>query len=242
MIQTGLGKAELRIGDAPDHVLSLGENTSVQIDSLDRGKLSVELFYGRILLKSAAGAVIVRSGNSILSLEGDGAVDFVVRPGLLQPALTAHCFRGRGELFPLAGNAGEGEPARLSLEAGESLGIEYRSPFVYVERKSVDSRALLYWNVDGAFAPVPAVKEAPVEVPAALRSAAPPRPETLRRKNGNIAAGLFFMLAGAAMQGYCFFAAPGEPWENPLSFGSYGALGLGVFFFIGAAAYNPVDP
>jgi hypothetical protein len=257
MIQTGSGRAEIQIipeNTAPGEytVLKLGENTSLLVNSLG-ADLSLELLYGRIRAVNGADApaLTIRSGNSSSSLRNsDAALDFVTRPGQTQPVLTIHCFRGQGELTPLA-QTGSTDTSKLPIRNGETLRMEYHIPFSYVERKALDQEALAYWTTHqfAGSAPLamPGIElvQAPAaqagEAPADTIVYAPPVSSGGRErkiKNGYIITGLLLITAGAAMQGYSFSGNAGPELRDGLFYGGYGPLGLGAVFLFGAAAYK----
>lgn len=261
MIQTGEGMAELQISpsgreDANYTVLRMGANTSVMVNGLEPGALSLDFLYGqlRIALGSGDKTVTIRSGNVVSVLEEcDAALEYTARPGVTQPRLSAYCFRGRGELNPRS-QVQTAEAAPLLLREGEGISVEYQTPFVYVERRALEDAVLAYWIAhpfDAAPLPMPAVglsrrtvRETPAAPPPPSRSRTDRRAgglsgNTGRIKNGYSILGFLFMGAGAAMQGYVHFADPGGETRDQFLYGGYGALTLGSVFLLGGALYNP---
>ena len=242
MVQTGKGTADLRLmsGDG-DINLNLSENTSVIIDSLS-GRVSLELLYGRIRIQSSS-PLTIQSGNSSSNFrECDAEINYISKPGSSQPSLMISCFSGEGELLANVTLGTEG--MRFPIRNAESLSLEYFTPFAYVERKSLDA----------APASVPATR---VEEPkgALDYSAGMPQPAAFpettgssksisdrarRIKTGSLIAGLIFIGAGAAMQGYSYIANPGKELRDMLFYGGYVPMGLGAILFIGSAVYK--DP
>ena len=234
MAQTEKGFAELRLQNAPEGVssdyksviLRLGENTSVLFGELKDG-VSLDLLYGRLHIQSSLSITIRAGASSVFFGECDAIIEYIARPGTSQPSLEIHCLDGEGELTPFA--ASEEEGAKLPLRKAESLSLEYRVPFTYVERKELDV---------SVFEPEP---EAPAAEP--FRFSGPPgeyRDNSRSIRAGNLITGLLLIGAGAAMQGYSHFANPGKELKDGLFYGSFGPIGLGAVFFFGAAAYKPL--
>ncbi|GHV84408.1 hypothetical protein AGMMS50230_00160 [Spirochaetia bacterium] len=267
-IQTETGKAEFQISPAAPaartnySVLRLGTNTSLKVENIEPGSLSLELLYGqiRVVLGSTDSSITVRSGNSVVVLRDcDTVLEYTAKPGVTQstqPALTIHCFRGQGEVTP---RSLPSESAKLPLRANESLTIDYQTPFVFVERKAMEVQTLVYWRANSfstAPLPMPAVEPArqglePVAAREELESARTAMAAYQQRqsavmpgntgkiKNGYIITGLLMIGAGAAMQGYGHFGDAGPDIRDRLFYGGYGALGMGAVFLFGGALYNP---
>jgi hypothetical protein len=257
LIQTSSGKAEIQLASSASAsqgdytVIKLSENTSVLVDSLENGKVSLELLYGRIraVNGNAVPSLILRAGNASVTIrDGDAAIDYVTRPGVTQPILTIHCFKGQGELVPLVQTGAD--ISELPIRANETLALEYRIPFSYVERKPLDSQALSYWEKNQFTA------SAPLDMPVtdlhrASQETAESGNETITYelpvldakgralKIGYIVTGLLFFAAGAVLQGYGHFGNQNPTTKDMFFYGGYGAIGLGTAFLLSAAIYNP---
>jgi len=290
MVQTGDGKAELQMisgtsGDRTYTVIKLRENTSVLIDRTEDGEAVVELLYGKIRLitGTAASSIMVRAGTSTAFLRnGDAAIDYILSPGVTQPVLSFHFFSGQGELVPRSSPGTE--PAKLPLNADESISLESQTPFAYVERKALDPYTVEYWNAtpfsSGAPLPMPvsaarqkkapepklaeqpgtetasskqeqpgqeqprteivsSEQEQPKEEPvAAKREKAPKRERPARAANASgkkhilTIAGVLLAAAGTAVQTYSLVGNPDPKLRDPLFYGSYAPLGVGVGFIL----------
>jgi hypothetical protein len=250
LVQTSLGKAEIQLeGSASSRgdytIIKLSENTSLLVDSLGNGQLSLELLYGRmrVVTGSAAPALTIRSGNASVTIrEADAALDYVTRAGITQPTLTIHCFKGGGELVPLV-QAGV-DISKLPIKAGETLVLEYHVPFSYVERKSLEGQAQTYWN-ENRFS------SAPLSMPDVALSQAPREPArkndntitytppsvgtgvSRRAKAGVTVTGLLMIGAGVILQGYGYFG--GSEAKDAFVWGGYGSLGMGMAFLLTSA-------
>ena len=225
MVQTGKGTAELHLQNASgisasNASLKLSENTSVILEKIEGG-VELELLYGRMAVLSNS-ALSVRTGNALISFkECDATLDYTARPGVTNPSLSIRCFGGEGEVsgLPLS----EAEGAAFPIKEGESLSLEYRTPFTYVERQSLGSNTepgqTESYNRDWV-------------------SAGDIGDNSNSIKTGNIVMGILLVGAGAAMQGYNYIANPRPELRDRLFYGSCGALGLGTVFLLGAAIYR----
>ncbi|MDR2313536.1 MAG: hypothetical protein LBE02_03300 [Spirochaetaceae bacterium] len=258
MIQTGSGRAEIQL--IPEDplsvrgtytVLKLEENTSLLVDALNGAEPSLELLYGKIRLVegTASPTVRIRAGNSACILrDSDAALEYVAQPGITQPKLELHCFKGQGgELIPLS-QPGAADIANLPVRAGETLTLEYHIPFSYVERKPLEQSVVAYWAA-GPFTASP-----PLAVPSTDLDQVPSRrqsePETAyvppqgvkqayKIKNGAIIPGLICIGAGMTLQGVSVFGSQDSKFRDTFLYGGYGSVGLGVIFLLGAILYNP---
>jgi len=262
MIQTSTGKAELQmisrasLGGGTHTVIKLSDNASLLIvDKPEDGDFTVELLYGRmrVVTGTAEPSIVIRSGASLAAIkDSDTAIDFVASPSITNPTLSVHCFSGEGELIPRITPGAEA--AKLSISAGESLVMGYQTPFSQVERKTLDEQVVSYWNVN------PFYGEAPLAMPlaAAARTLEPALVEELAEeetskpdqkpprvmsgsKVKNILAftGMFLVAAGGAAQTYSLLGNPSPALKDPLSYGSYASMGVGVALIIGSAILNP---
>jgi len=266
MIQTGDGRAELQMisGTSVDQtytIVKLRENTSLLIGRPENGEPVLELLYGkvRLITGTAASSMIVRAGASVASLRNcDTAIDYIVSPGVTQPVLSFHFFSGEGELIP---RSSQGiETAKLHLSPEESITLEYQTPFSYVERRALDDSAVEYWSStpfsEGAPLPMPvaelaAVPEEPKlaeEPDAEPDEPVTPEPEpppstrvTNAPKNKHIFAitGILLAVAGTAVQTYSLMGNPSPALRDPLFYGSYAPLGVGVGFIIMSSFFYP---
>jgi hypothetical protein len=220
MVQTGRGSAELQLQSAGEPAvvnLSLSENTSVVLDKLDDG-IVLELLYGRLALQSGK-AITVRSGNSSVFFGNcDAVIEYAARPGIAQPSLVIRCLEGEGELTAQA--AAETGGVVFPIRGPEMLSLEYRVPFAYVERKSLES-------VSAEARTAPAA--VPVTVPASVSGS-----RSHKIRTGNTIAGILLVGAGVVMQGYSFFANPRPELKDRLFYGGYAPLTLGAAFLLGA--------
>jgi hypothetical protein len=228
-------------------VLKLGENTSLLVDSLESKEPSLEIFYGRIRVVGGAGlggagsAIAIRSGNSLTTLrDADAALDYVTRPGVTQPALAVHCFKGQGELAPLIQPGAD--VSKLPVRAGETLALEYRIPFSYVERRPLDPQVLSFWREEAFSAAAPLAapstelyREAAETTSYMPPSAPPPDDKYKKVRKGYAITGILLSGAGLAMQGYSFFGGGSRETQDMFFYGGYGPLGLGItFLFVSA--------
>jgi len=266
MIQTSDGKAELQmisrtsLGGGTHTVIKLSENASLLIvDKPEDGDFVVELLYGRmrVVTGTAEPSIQIRSGSSLAALkESDTAIDFVARPSITYPMLSVHCFSGEGELIPRITPGTEA--AKLSITAGESLVMEYQTPFSYVERTALDEQVVAYWDINpfigaaplamplAALARTPEPEPAVTVEPAApLEEESQPDPERPRAARGSKAkhifaiTGMLLVAAGAAAQTYSLMGNPSPTLKDPLFYGSYAPMGVGVAFIIGSAFFYP---
>ena len=246
MVQTGKGAAELQFLTGDAAAVKLSENTSVVIGGND-DEVSLELLYGRIRLQSNTG-ISVKAGNSFSNFrECNAELFYAARQGFPQPAFIIKCFSGDGEL--IVNSVSEADGAKFSVKGGEVLSLEYRTPFFYVERKSLETISGQeegetleehYWEPADADEQ-PAVSEGvPSEF---LRESIEHitnngNGNSARIKKGNLITGFILIGAGAAMQSYCYFGNPGSRIKDTLFYGSFGSMGLGAVFLLGAAAYG----
>jgi len=244
IIQTERGRAELRFAGKSDTILKLGENSSLMIEKAEEPS-SVELYYGRIYV--LAGNLTVRTGGSLTLLRAGGAAfDYLARPGVSQPVLSVHCLEGTTEITARPGTEG----TKFTAKKGESLSVEYRVPFVYVERKNVDSSVLSFWRIeqstfrtadDPRTASDPRLAANPQAAQQGTQGTAAawqeePQGETARSAMKPAAkavkplviAGFSLIGIGAAAQGYGYFTNPEKELRDRLFYGGYGSLGLGV--------------
>jgi hypothetical protein len=255
LLQTSSGNAEIQLASSSSQgdytVIKLSENTSLLVDSLENGGLSLELLYGRIrVVNGSAGASLtIRSGNASTTIrDGDAAMEYVTRSGSTQPVLTIHCFKGQGELVPLVQSGGD--VSKLPIKANETLVLEYRIPFSYVERRTLDKEPISYWGRN-QFAPsaplampVTAIKgtsqetvvekvEAPAAAPA-LRQGT-----SSGERAGVMVTGLLMIGTGAVMHGSSYLGSQSQGAKDALLYGGYGSLGMGILFLLTSALYNP---
>ncbi|MDR2072518.1 MAG: hypothetical protein LBP60_03690 [Spirochaetaceae bacterium] len=257
MVQTGSGKAEIQlIPEDPlsvrgtSTVLKLEENTSLLVDNLNGTEPSLELLYGRIRLVEGTSSQVVRIrvGNSVCILRNsDAALEYVTQPGVTQPKLELHCFKGQGgELIPLS-QPGAADIASLPVRANETLSLEYHIPFSYVERKPLEQDIVSYWAADSFTAAPLAMPSTELgRVPSRQQSEpetayVPPPPEgqTNRIKNGTIISGLICIGTGMTLQGISAFGSQDSRFRDTFLYGGYGSVGLGAIFLLGAILYNP---
>jgi hypothetical protein len=173
MIQTSKGTAEIQLisGMASPQktytIVKMGENTSILIDKSANKEITLELLYGRVRLVTGTAdpAIVFRSGTSVTTLQNcDTALDYISRLGVTQPVLSLHCFYGQGEVIPrfMPGT----ETAKFPVKANETVSVEYRVPYSYVERRILDAQILAYWQLNpfttGAPLPIPQVELAAV--------------------------------------------------------------------------------
>jgi hypothetical protein len=256
MIQVSSGRAEIQLASSASAsrgdytVIKLSENTSLLVDSLENGEVSLELLYGRLraVNGTASPSLTIRSGNSSVTIrEADAAVDYVTRPGITQPILTIHCFKGQGELVPLVQAR---DSAELPVRAGETLTLEYRVPFSYVERKALDVQALSYWEKNQFSSsaplamPITDLHQASQETDLGESEDSSYELPVLdargrTRKNGYIVTGLIFFAAGAVLQGHGHLGSHNTTTKDILFYGGYGVMGLGTAFLLSATIYNP---
>ena len=243
MVQTGKGSAELNfLGGGI--VVKLSENTSVVIEEFT-SRVSLELLYGKLHLQSNT-ALVINAGNSSSSFrECDAELDYVARPGFPQPALTIYCYSGEGELA--TNTAATVEGAKFTIRNNEILSLEYRTPFFYVERKSLDTPHVLeedplftesFWALDYTAEQPEEVEVFSQELFGESFDTMNNRDNSKRVKRGNLIMGLILIGAGAAMQGYYHFGNPREELKDTFYYGGFGSMGLGAVFLFGAAAYK----
>ena len=229
MVQTEKGFAELHLQNASEDyagaILRFSENTSVLFGESDK-EIFLDMLYGRLRVESSL-ALTIRIGNSSAFFrECDAIIEYIARPGTSQPALAIHCLDGEGELTSSA--VSEAEGSKLPIRKSESLSLDYRVPFTYVERKNLDESAL---------GPQPETSAAE-----SYRYTGPSgeyRDNSRSKRAGILIMGLVFIGAGAAMQGYRYFGNPGPEIKDALFYGSFGSLGLGAVFLFGAVLYKP---
>ncbi|MDR2702681.1 MAG: hypothetical protein LBB72_09645 [Spirochaetaceae bacterium] len=214
MIQTGKGAAEIQLvtgaayqptdrppTDKPPAqektytIIKMSENTSLLINRSENKEITLELLYGRtrVITGTAEPGIVFRAGASVTTLQNcDTAIDYIIRPGTTQPVLSLHCFYGQGEVIPRFTQGTEA--ARFSLKADETFSLEYRIPYSYVERRSLDSQILAYWQSNpftpGAPLPIPQTELSAREKPEAEMAQTTTRPpQTAGSPAGTQAAG-----------------------------------------------------
>lgn len=256
VVQTAGGDAELQlvfdgVSRSDYALLKLGENTSIRIGGEKGGSPVIELLYGRFRLVSGTGPdriVSVAGGASQAEFrDADAGIDYIVpsqSSASSQPVLLVHMFRGGGELFPLRESLLD--VSRLPLREGQTMTAEFNTPFSYVERRSLDTDVVSYWNSRGFS------DAAPLAVPALIPARTEPgilKPEEslvaeahrdgvkdnaaifLRNKKIGIGIGLAFIAVGLGIQA---FSACGND-----IFGS-GFLSRDAKTFLSAGAYSSI--
>jgi hypothetical protein len=265
MLQTGIGQLELRYLPQAGAYLEIkaGENTSLLLHGETEGKATLELLYGRIRIRTANQGIVVVSGNTALEIrEGDMGVDFEIPPGSSRPVFRVHGFGGSGELIPLI-QEGFADITRLPVGSGESLTLEFHTPFSYVERRPLARDMVQYWNAR-AFsggAPLPVPKDSSAVSMPELESSPdgnltrPPVIEPdfpkgqaasglqIKRKNFGIAAGLLLVAAGTAMNGLGVFGTDlfDKKTRDILTYSGYAPIGMGSLILLITLCYNPKD-
>ena len=247
MVQTGKGLAELNFLAGSNVIVKLSENTSVVIEEFD-SRVSLELLYGKLNLQSNT-ALTIKAGNSTSSFrECDAELNYVARPGFPQPALAIYCFSGEGELIANVTSGAEG--ARFTIRNNEILSLEYRTPFFYVERKSMDIPHELeedpmisesYWILEYPDSQTTEIEVSPQELLMESINTMNNRNSSRSIKKSNFIMGLVLIGAGAVMQGYYHFGEPRKELKDSFFYGSFGSMGLGAVFLLGAAAYKPLS-
>ena len=243
MVQTSKGYAELRLVSAASYteaVLRLSENTSLVISGVSGGA-ALELLYGRLVIQSDV-PLTVKTGNSLCQLkECTAGIEYVSRPGFPPPALVIQCYKGEGELF--VNHASETEAARFAIRNAESLSLEYRTPFYYIERKSLaissgtPAEAAIFEELEDLHYFVP--EQATFNDVSLAELAREPEysqgvdhSKAFKMKTGTAIAALVLMGGGAAMQGYAHLGNPKPEVQRGLFYGGYGALGMGAAFLL----------
>jgi hypothetical protein len=251
MVQTGKGTAELRLlsgNSEAEMSIKLSGNTSVVVNEF-LNEVSLDLLYGRVKIQSSF-PVTVKTGNfSSFFRSCDAEMEYASKPGYPQPVLTINCYKGEGEL--LVNPALETEGARFNIRNAEKLSLDYRMPFFYLERKSLDSQSgetratvlednenspFYIYSTDSATGSGVSLSENSGEPNFSLDAAA--KNKITKLKIGKAITGILFISAGAAMQGYAFFANPGDEKKNLLLYGAYGPFTLGAAFLFDAAVNN----
>jgi len=249
MIQTGKGMAELFFITGDSVTVKLSENTSVIVSEIT-GEISLELIYGRIRLRSNT-AISIKTGNSSCYFrECDAELDYVARPGFSQPGLVVRCFSGDGEL--IVNSLSEMEGARFSVRSDEILSLEYRMPFFYVERKSMEDlsepeKEIITAEPDvhtvypygqiaahGASSSLELIGESPELLAESMNNVTNGSGKSSRIKKGNLITGLILIGAGAVVQSYYHLGDPRPDLKDGLLYGSLGSMGLGAVFLISA--------
>jgi hypothetical protein len=240
MLQSSLGYAEFQIedglpgGGGAYTVIKIYENTTLIIESS-----ALNLVYGRLRANlGSSGELSIKAGNSAIVFDGDIAADYAMRQGDDTPLLHIHCFRGGGNLIPLARQ--EGAVPALPLKEGEALSLEYHLPFSWVERRAIGAETVPYWT--------DAFSSAPLAVSETDFGGIPSSVETTRSKinlgdvspgsprNKKIAytvVGLLFTAAGGSL-----FALSRRGdisgHRDYFKYGSFYSFALGASFFAGA--------
>jgi len=283
MIQTGKGTAEIQLitgtlaanqpADKPllpektYTVIKMGENTSLLVDRQENREITLELLYGRarVITGTAEPGIALRTGASVTTLRNcDTAIDYIIKPGITQPILTLHCIYGQGEVIPRY--APGTEPTKFSLKEEETFSLEYRIPYSYMERRSLDSQILAYWQANpftsGAPLPMPqGVSISPqgitglANTPAAGQAGENDLAQTdnplqtsdspkLKRARGinvfGLVAGLLLVSGGGALLTYSMSNHPDPGYRNKLFYSSFAPIGLGALFITGSIV-NPTE-
>jgi len=280
MIQTGKGTAEIQLitgsltanqpvskSPSPEKtytVIKMGENTSFLVDRPENKEITLELLYGRarVITGTAEPGIVFRTGTSVTTLRNcDMGIDYIIKPGITQPVLSLYCFYGQGEVIPRYTPGTE--PAKFSLKAEETFSLEYRIPYSYMERRSLDSQILAYWQANpfspGAPLPVPQGVSNPTRIAAgspaitqpvsqAGENDLPPEENSeqtsespkLKRSKGisvfGLVSGILLASGGGAM---LYFnnnkAITSDPdFQKKLFFSSFAPIGLGTLFIVGS--------
>jgi len=283
MIQTGKGTAEIQLvtgsltanqpgskSPSPEKtytVIRMGENTSLVVNRPENREINLELLYGRIriITGTAEQGVVFRTGTSATTLRNcDTAIDYIIKPGITQPILSIYCFYGQGEVIPRY--AAGTEPAKFPLKEEETFSMEYRIPYSYVERKSLDNQILAYWQSNpfssGAPLPVPlgvsnppkviagasAVSQAASQAGANNSSQEDPlqtgnSPKLKRAKGINVfglVSGILLVSGGGALMAYSKLGNSDANFQNKLFYSSFAPIGLGALFIAGSII-NPAE-
>ncbi|MDR2143381.1 MAG: hypothetical protein LBP29_03320 [Treponema sp.] len=273
MVQTTGGEAELQlvfdgVSRADYTLLKLGENTSIRIGGEKDGSSAIELLYGRLRLISGTASdrvVSVTGGSSQAEFrEADAGIDYLVpsrNAASSRPVLMVHVFRGSGELIPLRESMLD--VSRLPLRESQTMMAEFNTPFLYVERRSLDADIVSYWNSRGFSFAAPLAVPGPFAsgtesilkaeedpgIPVETRDSPPAKDNAavfLRNKKIGIGIGLFFVVAGIGMQG---LSAGGNDLfgdgflsrdaKTFLSAGAYSSMGLGSVFLLSLVLNDP---
>jgi hypothetical protein len=270
MIQTGRGTAEIQLisgtasFDKTYTIIKMAENTSILFDQPGNNKeTTLELLYGRarVVTGTSEPAIVFRAGNSLTTLQNcDTVLDYIARPGLTQPVLSLHCFYGQGEIIPRF--APGTETAKFPIRANETCSIEYRVPYSYVERKSLDTQILAYYNsypfTPGAPLPVPEAVAAQLASPSSTAPGGPSGTAEIAEAGANkpteetgttspsvkpnrhkinvpgLITGFLIASGGAALQIYSKYGDPNPKFEKPLFYGGFGPEVLGTLLIVGA--------
>jgi hypothetical protein len=273
MIQTSRGTAEIQlVTGAPSlektyTIIKMSENTLLLISRPENREISLELLYGRVrvVTGTAESNIVFRTGASVTTLRNcDTAIDYITRPGITQPVLTLHCFYGQGEIIPRFGQGTEA--TRFPLKADETFFLEYRIPYSYMERRSLDSQILAYWQSNpftpGAPLPIPTAVLSMQKNPqtlAGIPAADPPGadnvsqadnspqtselPKAKQSKKINVTGlvtGVLLASGGAALLAYSTYGKPEQKFERPLFYSGFAPIGLGTIFIIGSII-NPTE-
>jgi hypothetical protein len=267
MIQTGRGTAEIQLitgAPSPEKtytIIKMSENTSIQIDRPENKEISLELLYGRarVVTGTAEPDIVFRTGASVTTLQNcDTTLDYIIRPGITQPVLSLHCFYGQGEIIPRSTPGME--TTKFFLKANETFSLEYRIPYSYMERRSLDSQILAYWQSNpftpGAPLPIPKVELSVQEKPQNLAGTPTSEPtgandvaqsdNSLQTSNSTkvkqskkinaigLITGLLLASGGAALQAYSYHGDPDPALKKPLLYSSFAPIGLGSIFILGS--------
>jgi hypothetical protein len=186
--------------------------------------------------------------------EGDMGLDFEIPPGSSRHVFRVHGFSGSGELIPLV-QEGFADITRLPVGSGESLILEFHTPFSYVERRPLTEDLVQFWNArafstgDSAALPVPKgsaalsmpeLESSPAIGPLDQTLLSPPRNQ-VKRKNPGIATGLLLVAAGTAMNGLGVFGTDlfDKKTRDILIYSGYAPMGLGSLILLITLCYNP---
>ncbi|MDR0388870.1 MAG: FecR family protein [Spirochaetaceae bacterium] len=242
MLQTGPGSfAELQLSGGAR--LKLAENSSLRFGE-GGAETPLRFFYGRLRLRTGPGQrlAILTDSRSVEFDSGDGAVDYILRPGSALPVFAVSMFEGTAHV-----RAGRQSPLH-ELAAFEKVGLEETTSYAWVERGIVDDETLAYWNAHNFKDAPPLVRpglavtvpEQPKEIPFTLPDTSVFRRPN-RMKNVMITTGVVFSLAGLGLNGAGFWHLDREDYDMARIFMISGAAvsGFGILTLLGALAINP---
>jgi hypothetical protein len=277
IIQTGSGSfVDIRLTPS-GKVIRVAENTVLSYNRTEGEGVSLGLSYGRLRLSDGWGGsggrdILIQPGAAeVIFRNGDIGVDYTIQTGKdnssREPVLRVYVFSGAADLLPRVRNSvtdpmgNASAVPRFQVNEGEVVSLESTAALSYVERKSLNTDIISYWDrhTSAAF---PLLAQAEPDLPP--QTVSPPETQvqdpagrtrnmapdyqslmkTNAAKNGFIVGGFSLSLIGAGLQAVAYSHwNTDNPYNRNLNiYTGYGFLGLGVLSFGAALLANPQWP
>ncbi|MDR2510840.1 MAG: FecR family protein [Spirochaetaceae bacterium] len=219
-------------------VIRLAENTSFLVQAIGSAAISVNLVYGRMLVKDKNSAVNINiyTGGSVTEVQdGEVNIDYMVVPKAQtseKPVLSVTAIEGSPAVLPRYANPGFG---RIAVKPGETLMVD--ALMSNLERFPMNKAILDYWNRIVA-APV-----FPVMTPILPEDNQIISDKTaLSLKSATTAAGLTLMIGGIVLQAAMHTLESTYIQKENSDFvyaAGYIPIALGAFILFASAIFKP---